>query len=845
MATDTSNINFQLATDFINYTNRSVFLTGKAGTGKTTFLKHIRQHSVKQMAVVAPTGVAAINAGGVTIHSFFQLPFGPYIPEGSANNFNHINAVDRHHLIGRIKINAERRKIFQQLELLIIDEISMVRADVLDAIDTVLKHFRNRHGEPFGGVQVLFIGDMFQLPPVAKDEEWSILSKFYTSPYFFSSKVVEVQPPAYIELNKIYRQTDQRFINVLNQVRNNELDEDAYELLHEHYNPNFQPNEVEGYITLTTHNAKADAINSEEIEKLSTPFHFFNAEVKQEFSEKSYPAEEVLKLKEGAQVMFMKNDLDKAKRYFNGKIGVIEKIEVDKIFVQCKGEPEPIEVKKYVWENIRYTLNKQSQKVEEEVVGSFTQYPLRLAWAITIHKSQGLTFEKAVIDAGRAFAPGQVYVALSRCTSLKGVVLLSKITASSLYSDERILNFSNNQHAAQLPHALQNEKHYYQSKLLQNLFNCTNAVKQSNKLLRVVNENTAAFNEEALNFVISIEHKLLQLQEVSKKFDAQLQQFFMQPALPEANMALQERIIKAAQYFYNELQQFIEQLRKSPAVTDSKQYAMAYNEDIKELFEILAQQQHLIYSCINGFNVDAFHKQKNNFVMPSFFVNAHAKGATTEVKIVSPHPELYQQLKKLRDSISDKTGMAIYLVAAGSTLDEMARYLPLTLTDLRKISGFGDAKVEKYGLQFLDIIIRYCNEHDLATNIHEKAAKRERKEKSTTPKVDTKKETFKLYKAGKTVAEIATERNLSVTTIETHLAHFVSTGEININEFLSTEKVNKISLAIEEFEEGTSLTSIKEKLGDSISYGAIRMVMAWKEFKTVNPSGRNAKDVLN
>ncbi len=829
MITDTSNINFQLATDFINYTNRSVFLTGKAGTGKTTFLKYIRKHCIKQMAVVAPTGVAAINAGGVTIHSFFQLPFGPFIPEGSANNYNGIGAVDKHNLIGRLKISSDRRKIFQQLELLIIDEISMVRADVLDAIDTVLKHFRNRHQEPFGGIQLLFIGDMFQLPPVAKDEEWKILGQYYSSPYFFSSKVLVEQEPAYIELNKIYRQTDERFINVLNSVRNNDLDEDGYEILHKQYNPNFQPNKEAGYITLTTHNSKADAINGEEIEKVATPFHFFNAEIKQDFSEKSYPAEEVLKLKVGAQVMFIKNDLDKAKRYFNGKIGVIEKIETDKILVQCKGEAEAIEVKKYLWENIRYTLNKQSQKVEEEVVGSFTQYPLRLAWAITIHKSQGLTFEKAVVDAGRAFAPGQVYVALSRCTNLEGVVLLSRITPSSLHSDDRILEFSNNQHAAQLPNTLQNEKQYYQSKLVLNIFDFNNAVQLCSKWARVVRENKGAFNTQAASFVMDIQTKLQGLQQVAKKFEIELQHLLQHQSLPEKNEPLQIRFKKAAHYFYNELHFLLDEIKKSTVITDSRQYAMAYNEDVRDLFENLALQHHLLQICLNGFNVDDYHSGKNNFQLPHFSVNAYAKN-TVSIKTNSPHPNLYLQLKKLRDSICDKTNLALYMVASGTTIDEMATFLPLTLTDLKKITGFGDAKVDKYGLQFLDIIVRYCNEHDLTTLIQQKSPKKEKKEKSTTSKIASKDESLALFKQGKTVAEIAAERNVTVQTIEGHLAYFIATGEINVTELLSKEKVNLISPFLKNFE-GGSIVPIKEKLGNAVSFGDIKLVLAWKEFE--------------
>ena len=832
MTTDTSNINFQLAADFINYTNRSVFLTGKAGTGKTTFLKYIKEHSVKQIAVIAPTGVAAINAGGVTIHSFFQLPFTPYVPE--KKGFSNEQSMDRHHLIGRLKITAERRKIFQQLELLVIDEISMVRADVLDAIDTVLRHFRNRHQEPFGGVQMLLIGDMFQLPPVIKEEEWSILSPYYASPYFFSSKAMEEREPAYVELNRIYRQNDERFIHVLNQVRNNQLDEDGYEMLHQHYDPSFQTNKEDGYITLTTHNYKADAINAEELVKLRSQLHSFKAEVLQEFNEKSYPADMDLQLKIGCQVMFMKNDMDKAKRYFNGKIGTVEKIEDDKIFVQCKDESSPIEVKKYKWENIRYTLNKQTNKVEEDVVGSFTQYPLRLAWAITIHKSQGLTFEKAVIDAGKAFAPGQVYVALSRCTSIEGIVLLSKITSASLHTDERILQFTSNKHTSQLPQALQADKHLYQSKLLLQLFNFSDAVKQCNNWMNIIEDHAEAFNEETIPFMQEVEKQLLQIQEVAKKFEPNIKQLLQQVALPEHNIELQERIKKAAIWFDEQLQRLIKITQTSPAITDSRQYSLVYNEEIKDLFILLAQQAQIIASIKNGFTVDGYYVQKKKFQLPYFNINAYAGSLSTK-KIDSPHPELYQQLRQVRDRICEKNGQAIYMVAGTATLDEIVRYLPQTLEELRKISGFGDAKIDKYGLHFLDVIQRFANEHDLVSLMHEKPSKKERKEKSSqsiaSKKVDTKIETFHLYKEGKTVAEIAAARSLTSGTIESHLAHFVSMGEIKIEELVTREKIVIIEPALETYDKSLGLTPLKEKLGKDVSFGEIRLVLAWKQFE--------------
>lgn len=834
MQVDSSNTNFQLASDYINFTNQSVFLTGKAGTGKTTFLKYIKEHTQKNMAVVAPTGVAAINAGGVTIHSFFQLPFHPFIPEGSANLFNNIHAIDRHHLLGTIRVTAERKKIFQQLELLVIDEMSMVRADVLDEIDVVLRHFRNRYSEPFGGVQLLLIGDMFQLPPVVRQEEWTVLSRYYDSSFFFSSNVMKSFDLVCIELDKIYRQNDDKFIHLLNKVRNDDMNEFDFAELHQRYIPGFQMPENSGHIILTTHNNKADVINTRELEKLKGEVFSFTAEIRDEFSESSYPADEILYLKKGAQVMFIKNDLDKAKRYFNGKIGIVENIMDDKITVRCKGEAEAIEVQKYVWENVRYKLNGQTQKVEEENIGSFSQYPLRLAWAITIHKSQGLTFENAVIDAGQAFAAGQVYVALSRCTNLQGIVLLSKIDKRSLQPDHRVQHFNSKQRFAQSSSDLQLAKKQYQQKLLAELFSFANLIKQFEQVARVVNENNHHFNTEANEYMAVMEEKLMALENISVKFQMQISHLQAEDGVIENNKLLQERIAKASEYFSLELEKLIAMIKNSPVVTESKQSAFAFDEELTLLFEQLSLRVHIIQSFVSGFAIDKYFSAKNSFKLPYFGVRSYALKNQHQGNS-SPHPELYKQLKQVRDTIAETKQLPIYMVANADTLDEMSRYLPQNTIEIKEIKGFGKAKAEKYGFQFLDIIHRYCNEHELSSLMHEKQGKKRERSSGTAkdkfPKIDTKKVTLEMYQAGSSIAEIAATRNLAQQTIEGHLSHYVALGELDALLLITKEKLDAMDVALKDVSLEQTLTAIREQAGDQFTFGELRLFLSYKKSK--------------
>ncbi|MEQ1676308.1 MAG: helix-turn-helix domain-containing protein, partial [Chitinophagaceae bacterium] len=541
----------------------------------------------------------------------------------------------------------------------------------------------------------------------------------------------------------------------------------------------------------------------------------------------AYPADEVLHLKVGAQVMFIRNDAaEKGKRFFNGKIGTVSKLEPDKIFVQCDGESADIEVQKEKWENIRYTMNKATRQLDSDVLGSFTQYPLRLAWAITIHKSQGLTFEKAIIDAGEAFAPGQVYVALSRCTSLEGMVLQSRVRSSSLFSDNRIVEFSQRSaSSSQLQQEFTIARKQYQLTVLQSLFDFARAINGGSELSEYVLENSSSFSPESVDWTRELLGKLNKLQDTGKKFQAQLQYLNQQEDSPQNNRALQDRIKAGAAYYISEIGALTHFIQQSPAVTDSRAHAKEFNDSIKEVFAQLAEKKFLLEGIGDQFDIDLFQQHRKKFVLPAIAINAYA--AASQRRTESPHPVLHQQLRKTRETICSRNDLPIYIVAGTDTIDEMARFLPQTPAELRKITGFGDVKVEKYGQQFLDVITAYCRERDLVSLIHEKSPKKEKKATTTSAKKkgETHAETFKLYSEGQTITEIAAARNLAISTIEGHLAKLVWNGEIKMEELVSREKIVLIESAFKEFD-GKSITPIKQKLGDDISFGEIRLVMA-------------------
>ncbi|AXY76747.1 helicase [Paraflavitalea soli] len=583
--TDISNEYFQLAVRFVNQTSRHLFLTGKAGTGKTTFLRYIQQNSFKKMAVVAPTGVAAINAGGVTMHSFFQLPFGPFIPikQGGWQSGGP-EVTDQHSLFKNIRFNNAKRELLRELELLVIDEVSMVRADMLDAIDAILRQFRRQPLLPFGGVQVLYIGDLHQLPPVVGNDEWdNILKHHYASPFFFDAQVIKQAPPVYLELKKIYRQNDASFIQILNNLRNNTTSAEDLRQLHNHYYPGFTPEDDEHYITLTSHNYKADKINQYQLAKLPGEIFEFRGEIKGDFNEKALPAEMTLQLKEGAQIMFIKNDKGELRRYFNGKLGIVKAIEKDKIMVSFPNEEIELELEQETWKNIRYSYNKEKDHIDEEELGTFKQYPIRLAWAITIHKSQGLTFQKAIIDAGESFAPGQVYVALSRLTSMEGLVLYSRIQPHCISTDQRVIAFTSAEmETNELQQALQEERKAFVSRSIVQSFDWTKVTAAWDAHFEGYEERQIPDKNRAVIRARAMLAQIMDQQEVAVKFMRQLEQLVI-TAEADGYGILQQRLQAATSYFILQLEEVSTKLQQHIDEVKVKQKVKKYVKELQEL----------------------------------------------------------------------------------------------------------------------------------------------------------------------------------------------------------------------------------------------------------------------
>ena len=571
---------------FINQTQRSVFLTGKAGTGKTTLLREIIETTHKNTVVVAPTGIAALNAGGVTIHSMFQLPFGGFIPDNSAPNFSESTKFESKATLRRhFKMSGLKKSVIRNMELLIIDEVSMLRADLLDAMDFMMQTVRKRNS-PFGGVQVLFIGDLLQLPPVIRDDEWHTLKKYYKGKFFFHSQVVQQNPPLYIELDKIFRQTDDAFISVLNNLRNNQISKEDITTLNQFVQPNFDLKANKGYITLTTHNAKADTMNTEALDALEGQEWLYSPEITGDFPDKIYPVDEMLRLKEGAQIMFIKNDLSFDKKYFNGKMGVIKSLSSKEIWVHFPDENKTIEVEKYEWQNIRYKVNDISKEIEEEVLGTFVHYPIKLAWAITVHKSQGLTFEKAALDVSQVFLPGQAYVALSRLRSLKGLILLSPLQMNGISNDQDVMDYSLNKASEiHLENALHFETKNFIHQYLVQTFEWADLAQEWRNHQFSYTEKPEASSKAKYSFWAKEQtDRIEKVVEPAKKFIQQLNVLFSQETVDLNHIS--ERVQAAYTYFFDPMDELVfEILWKLEEVKRLKK-AKAYFDELVLLEEL-------------------------------------------------------------------------------------------------------------------------------------------------------------------------------------------------------------------------------------------------------------------
>ena len=793
------NPELELALQFIEKTDRNLFITGKAGTGKTTFLHKIKSESLKRMVIVAPTGVAAINAKGVTIHSFFQMPFGPILPNQIANT-------NQQRKFSKTKID-----IIKSLDLVVIDEISMVRADLLDAIDQVMRRYKNRN-KVFGGAQILMIGDLQQLAPVVKPNEWSLLQSHYETVYFFSAKAYQEANVVSIELKHIYRQKNENFIKILNEIRTNTLSDASAEILNKNYNPSFSPTKEEGYITLTTHNNRANLINDSELNKLKIKSAFFNAEISGKFSENAYPNAERLELKVGAQVMFLKNDSSTDKRYYNGKIGIITAISKETVTVQCANEADEIVTEKETWSNINYSINEETKAIKEEMIGAFSQIPLRLAWAITIHKSQGLTFERAIIDAEASFAHGQTYVALSRCTSLEGLVLKTPITRSAIINDSTVSVFNESVEENHPDERILNESEkYFQLNLISEILDYQPLLYPITRLIDIFYNNRTSIKGDVIDHLQTIKDDgVVALMKVSNGFKNQLLQISEEAILPENSSQIQERFIKAIAYFLNttlhSIQKPIDTITFS---TDNKAVKKDFSKQFDSLQEKLEEKLFALQKMTKGFKVQVYLQVRANAVLQ--------KTEPTKKKAVTSKrdPILALKLRELRDGIAKSLEIAHFQIFTQETLYALCDDLPRTEKELLKVVGMGKTRVSKYGEEILEAIEGYCKDNGI----------NRLNEQKKEDKKPTKQISFELFKAGLSIKEIAKERSLTAGTIENHLANYITSGDIDVLELIELKRYKNIRNQIEAAGEAKGLTALKEKVDGSITYMELKMVL--------------------
>ena len=700
------------AWEFAEHTGISIFLTGKAGTGKTTFLKALKEHSSKRIIVVAPTGVAAINAGGVTIHSFFQLPLSPYVPGTTFKD--------------RYDFGKEKRRIIRTLDMLVIDEISMVRSDLLDAIDNVLRRYRDPT-LPFGGVQLLMIGDLHQLTPVVTPRDGELLRPYYDTPYFFGSHALQQTSYVTIQLTHVYRQQDQTFIDILNHVRNGVPTAEDLARLNARCKPMFIPKAEEGYIRLTTHNRMADSYNDNELHKLSGKRYVFKAEIEKEFPESSYPADVNLELKQGAQVMFIKNDPSPSHLYYNGRIGHVVGFEDGKVVVKCPGDDYTISVEPAEWENTRYAINEETKVIEPQVLGVFRQYPLRLAWAITIHKSQGLTFEHAIIDASASFASGQVYVALSRCKSLEGLVLASQIKPRNIIGDARVNDYIARQQseAEKSIEALPALKEEYYRTQLYDLFNFMTLFAAEQQLHRLLLEYFRQFPKLTNYHGTVIDQLKQKVIDVALRWRTVIQQTSAEGLHAPAFL---ERVKRSAAYFVTGLEEMLpDAIEKTKmASTNNKRGMQLFDERYKDLWLAYLSKDRLLRAMEETpFTVSAYMQAKQE-----------------------------------------------------ATLDAMDVVMPGSRPRKRKSSVASPAS---------------ASSTDSTTPKSAKA-----------PRVSTYVQTYTLFRQGKTPQQIAAERHLTLSTILSHLAPYVSSGQISADKIIDGEKVKAIRHAIEQLPENAT-----------------------------------------